>query len=735
MTKSDESGVPPIYAAVAIAILCVLAIWPITRLELDNRLNRLLNPEGKAAQEFAKFEEEFGGDQFVVVAVSGKPLFAEDGLVAMVETLEQLEEIPEVANVSGIPAVFRDQFGLEDIDAMEEELTSTPFYYGLFLSPAKSMAGILVELEEPDEPGATGRIVRAIRATAAPLEEYGYRVDFVGQPINRYEINQLSKNESLRTFPLAAAASLVVLLLLLRSVRTASVVVVCGGLSLVLTLGFIGLLGRPLNVVTMSLPLVMWVLSIANCIHVVTRFQHYRIHRPTVRAAVGAALLETRYPCALSALTTAFGFYSLVTAKVEPVQEFGIYMGTGMIISLLVNLILAPYLLILLRARAPRWRRSENAGHIFGVVGNQVVRFRWAVIGLFACIVVGGILSIPYLKSEPDSAKFLPEDSEGAIAIRHVTKNLTGINSLEILVDLPGPWTTAEYWPILERLANKYEQREIVPRVVTPLDFLKKINQWENDLDPAYYRLPDTTEEAEELVSMLSEEDAPGLQRLVKRDGARIRMSVMTSSQKTNDYLALADEAKQDLAALPEGFSGVVTGTAYRMRTMQMNLMETQFRSFGAAFLMVFICIWVGLRSFRIVAVSVVPNVMPVLSVFAVMVLFEISLDAATVMVASIALGIAVDDAVHLLNAYRRERDQHKEVREAIRHALEAVGPSITVTTVTACIGFFTLGTSQFGPIANFGNLSGIAMAMALITDMLFVPAVVSFRRSQKESL
>lgn len=153
--------------------------------------------------------------------------------------------------------------------------------------------------------------------------------------------------------------------------------------------------------------------------------------------------------------------------------------------------------------------------------------------------------------------------------------------------------------------------------------------------------------------------------------------------------------------------------------------MDTQLRSFGVAFCTVFLCLWVGLRSWRFTAIAIVPNLLPILAAFAVMAVLGIALDPATVMMASVALGIAVDDTVHMMSAYRRERHEGRSPRDAATLAMAQVGSAMVITTVASCIGFFALMRSAFVPIELFGLLSGVAMIVALAADVLLLPAIL----------
>ena len=380
------------------------------QLRIDNRHDRLISSTNQEARDYYAFLETFGSDEFIIVALSEKPLFDVDALDAMLEALERLEAIPEVFHVTGLPTIFRDRFGAEDPEELEAEVTSTVFYQGLILSPDQTVTGLLIEPVVLETSQARKDLVAGVRDAIGPLVAHGFKVDLVGGPVFSTTINRLSMRESLRAFPIAAVASLIVLLLLVRSVKALIVVIACGVVTLLLTLGLVGATGRPLNLITTSLPLVLWVLAIANCIHVVTRYQRHVCEGLDPAAAIGLTLEELRFSCSLSAITTAFGFFSLMVANVVPIRELGIYVGVGMLISLAVNLILAPYLLVALRVPGSR-RNLADHSRLLDPLANGIIRHPRPILLAFLVLVVLGGYSMTQIESEPNSLKFLPEDS------------------------------------------------------------------------------------------------------------------------------------------------------------------------------------------------------------------------------------------------------------------------------------------------------------------------------------
>jgi predicted RND superfamily exporter protein len=165
-----------------------------------------------------------------------------------------------------------------------------------------------------------------------------------------------------------------------------------------------------------------------------------------------------------------------------------------------------------------------------------------------------------------------------------------------------------------------------------------------------------------------------------------------------------------------------------RLVQAQQNLVASQLRSLGLACAVIFLAIGIGLRSWRLALIAAPPNVLPLLVTFSFMAMTQIPLDAATVMVASIALGIAVDNTVHLLACFGRECRAGAGPLTAVRTTLDRIGSALIITSLTAAIGFFSLCFSGFVPILNFGLLAGLTMIVALAADLAMVPALLVVR-------
>ena len=703
-----------------LVVVTVAAAACASRVQVDNRIERWVDADPDEARRYREFRARFGSDEFVVVAVTGRPLFEPDALDVMVEAQQRLEAVPGVTRVDSLAAVYRDLFGAEDPEELESEATSTPFYRGLFLSQDGEDMALLVEVDPGEDARARHRLVAGLRHAVVPLHDNGFEVDMVGSTVLVDALDEVSRREALRTFPIALAASLLVLSVLLRSLRGTLVGVACSGATVLITIGLLVASGHELNMVSSALPPLLWVLALGNCIHVLQRYQRRR-ESEQLEAAVRAAVAEAARPCTLAALTTALGFVSLVVADMAPVREVGLFAAIGLVVSLPINLVLGPELILALRVPARRSVARAGAG-----VSSRVVAQRpRAVLAVAFTVALAAAATLPMVRAESNPIAFLPAGHEVTRAYRSVGERLAGFYSLEVVLEAASPWTDPRMWPVVDGLRERLESSPVVAKVLGPLDLLRKLGHWESGFATDGYALPASQGAAEHLLAGLDARGRGLLDRLVVGDGRTLRLSAIVNEMDESRFLELVAETRSALTELPEGMDGWVTGVVLRLVEAQQHLVSSQVRSLGLACGVIFLAIGLGLRSWRLMLASVMPNLFPVLVMFSVMAVTGIPLDAATVMVASVALGIAVDNTIHLLAGYDRQRRAGDDAVTAVRATLDRVGSALIITSLTAAIGFFSLCFSAFVPIRDFGLLAGITMLVALAADLLLVPAML----------
>ena len=709
-------------------ILAALIATPLlTKLSVDNSLARWAEQGTRTPALNPESHEVFEDLVIVLIQVSGDSLFTEKSLDTLVEAFEAIESIPDVIRVEGVPALFRDQYGLEDIEALEEEMRNSPYFQKFYVSPDLKHMGFFVVLESEDSGYSDKIILEEITHTTQSLEEKGFSVTTVGPVVMNAELDRLSLQESLRLFPIALGLSSLILFLLLRSLSAALVAILSAGLTLILLLECVVLSGYSLNMITVAMPPLIWVLSLSASIHMLHRFLKEQHIQDDVNGSIHAALLETAYPNSFASLTTALGFLSLRVSEMLPVQELGTFVALGMILTIAVNLTFTP---LLLRIFSPKQRGKKSLHH----TDSRLHIHPRTILAIVVCVVLLIIPGMFKIRSQSNPLSMFSPDSRVHQQYAALSKELAAPATLETIVQLPTSWQDPETWPVIEQVVHTLDSRAIAIKTLSPLDGLRLLNQWETGQGVEGYQLPESREQAEDLLKHLEDFDSNPLQQLIHQSGSEIRMITFVNEMDSGVFLDYVDEVNHTLDTLPAGYSGYTTGTVLHIVRAQRNLVTYQYQSFGLAFGVIFICMFLGLRSWRLLLLSIPPNILPIAVVFGLMGYLDIPLNTGSVMVASVVLGIGVDDTVHMLVAISRASKLNESRSTVVYTTIGAISPALITTTSVIGGGFLVLAFSKFVPLVHFGVLATLAIFVALWADLRLVPALLLFRHKDQQN-
>ncbi len=709
--------VHPVALGLALPLLAVLGLPLLRHLTLDNSIEQWVAPNADETQAYADFQARFGSDEVLIVACTAPDVWAPEVLDPLMEAVTGLEQIRGVARVGGVPVELRDRFGGEDPEAMRDAVLGSPFYRGLFVGHDDNTLGLLIQTEPESEGPTRGEVVDDVHRVLAALPP-AIEVHMAGPPALNVALDRASARETARVFPIAVLASSIVLGLVLRSWRIAGAAIVVASVAVLLTMELLALFHRPLNMVTAAIPPLMWVLTLANAIRLA---EEWRISGAmTSLQRVTAAVASVRRPCTIASLTTAAGFLSLAVAPLRPVQDLGLFAAAGTVAGLLLTLWTMP---LALQHIAPPRRRVSH--HLPTGLHRLGTRYPRPVFIIGSLVLLAGLVLLPALHVQANPLDFLAPSNETYQDYEFVRQRLTGWYTLEVMIETPDGWTHPAYGPALDALQHTMENLPGVVHVLTPTDVLRVANQWDHNLDPAAYALPASPEEARRLLAAMSDSDARGLRQLVSADDRSLRFAAIIDTMDSETFSGILREVNAALEALPAPLTGTTTGTVLQLVRAQSALVRTQVYSLAGALLVVFFCVWVGLRSMRLTVHAILPNIIPLAALALFMVAAHVPLDPATVMVASIALGIAVDDTVHVL-AHVSDEQRRGWTRRSLETTIRTLERAMTATTLTTCAGFAALTFSTFQPIRWFGLLSCIALLVALAADLWVLPAQLS---------
>ena len=719
---------------------------------INNDLSAWVSRDTREYQTYERFIDEFGGTRNVIVAIEGE-IFSVEGLQGVDAITRAIGQIPLVQQVYSLstanivrplPAQADDEGGIEvtpllgaDVASpavvarIRHEALSDPLLRGDLVSQDGRVTAIVVVFDERRIDEARGDTVTAVEDAVRRLLPPGFAAHFNGSLEISETYNRVTiANTRQLTLPILGV-TLLALYVLFRSMRTMLLIAAAIGVSVALTMGLYSVLGFQFNVLTsMLMPLIV-VLAIADDVHIVQHFTEVWRQTGDAAEAFVSSIVHLFAPLIGASATTALGLLSLATSDVVAVKTFGIGAAIGVMFDVLVSLVLVPTLLMWMPppvAAPPQdsWFRQPLAR------AGRLAFDRWRIVllatVLVAMVAVAGLLRV---RVDTNHINFFPSDHPITTSARVIDRDLSGIYTFDVLLE--GPAESMRQPETLQRMARLGEQLLELPNVrkVTSLaDYVKRVHQQLADGAPEAAVIPESPEAvAQELfVFGLSDEGRSELARMAASDYSRARVSVKLASMSSDVVFAQIDRAEQLARTAFEGtgLQTEVTGSGRIFATLDHYMVDSQLSSFATAFVTVFAVIFLIFRSMRFGLLGIIANVLPIVIVMGVMGWLDISLNIATIMVASVTLGIVDDDTIHFISRYRREAEAGADTARAVELAAMHEGRAALTTAIINTVGFGLLAFSPYRPTAWFGGLLALTMAVAFLTEVLLVPAVIA---------
>jgi predicted RND superfamily exporter protein len=723
-------GVILLLVGVTSAALCGVA-----RLRVDPSNDRLFPRQGKDSQVYQRFLTTFGSDEDILVVVhdAQQSLLSSEGLAAVRHLTHALEALPHVAAVHSlttVPDMSRlrlTPFGIgvprlvadEPLSGAQiEAIRRNDQVVGTLVAPDLHTAGMAVVPDEAVSGSGTLREdwIVAVRATAAHHAVDGRQTYVAGTPIERSDVTHYIQRDQGRIIPLVLLVLAIVTYSIYRVKRFAVLSLACVLLSLTWTMGVVGFVGIPLNVITALLPAVILVVSVSGVIHLVNQFIEEVDAGTGAVEAIAEAVSQVGMACALTAWTTSLGFLSLPVIQAPAIQEFGLFAALGVGLAFVATMTCAPIALLWMGSIAPARLRHLKEGrleHGLSRLAWWVAQHRgqvFAVCGLILLVMVPGIWQIT---EGTDIVRALKQDAPLRVSSAFIDQHLTGVHSLELLVQMASEGQSIPPAAIRQVLAFSHWLRAQpgVTAVLSPWEPLRGV--------PAELLADDNQ------LTVLATLLPLGLPLAAWLDAPRntVRISARVTAGDSERLLELAHRAMDEAArvALPVQ----VTGSNYLLAQMSHALVRNQLSSLLTAAVLIFGSIALTLRSWKMGLIAAIPNLLPTVMLFGLMGWCGIELSTATTMIASIALGLFVDDTIHLLAGYTRERKAGRTTLGAMEESLRRNGRAVIFTSLILALGFWTGLVGSFKPTLYFSFLMGLTLVFDLLADLLVTPSMV----------
>ncbi|TMI95231.1 MAG: RND transporter [Bacteroidetes bacterium] len=744
-----------------------------SKVELSYEFARAIptdHPKYKAYQEFRK---KFGEDgNLLVIGIQTYNLFQENIFNSYISLQKDLKKTNGVEDIISIPSavnlvkdsvteklraetVFADSaLTQSEIDSSKNIFFNLPFYNTLLYNPETNawLMGVRINKNIMNSKKRVGAVQSIVKLANDFGERNNLEIHLSGLPLIRTEMATRIANE-MQWFLLASVIlSALILLLFFRSVGTMllSLGVVITGV--VWSLGTIHLLGYKITLLTALIPPLVVVIGIPNCIYFLnkyhTAFNESGDKNKSLVEMVGRMGVVTLF-CNLSA---AIGFAVFALTRSGVLKEFGEVAGTNIMLLFFISLILIPVVLSYMAApksRHTKYLQNPALNRWLGRLEHWSLNHRKLIYTITSVLVVMAVAGIFKLKTVGYIVDDLPKSDKIYTDLKFFEKNFKGVMPLEIIVDTKRKYGVSKIFSNLEKIDTLSQYIASMNDIGRPLaitEGLKFAKQALFDGDSSNYTMPT----AADLPALKEYLDFKADTTANKNSFSKLVSSFMDSNkQQARISVNMADVGSQRLPRILDSIQSragqlfkdtskykvTLTGTSVTFLEGSNFIIHGLKESIMWAFLLIALCMLYLFRSFRILICSLIPNIIPLLITAGIMGWVSVPLKPSTVLIFSVALGIAIDVTIRFLVNYKQELPLHgNDLRRTVIETIHSTGISIIYTSLVLIAGFIIFCFSGFGGTKALGWLTSLTLVTATLTNLVLLPAILLSTSSRKNS-
>lgn len=719
------------------------------RLEIDASIESMIVAGDADHAAFEAHKEVFGSDEVVSVAILLGDALTPESLSLQRRIADRLERLEAVRDIDSlvtsddivgegdslivdplVPDGDPRELSPREQARIRERVATHDLWTGWLVSEDRATAAFQIHLEEPTGGDAEREALIAEIERIVRDEVSGRPFHLAGHPYMKTEIARAMQHDLALFLPVTVAVMAVLLLVAVGSPRMTLVLLGGTGMAVVWMLGAMGWVGEPLTALSNTGPSVLLALATAYFMHLAGAYQKEAARGGPRAERVARALTRVRRPTVVAGLTTAIGFGSLVGSRIPLVSGFGFDLAVGILAVVLIACFALPAALTVLGAGpgVGTLASGVSLGRPLFEICRFTARFARPVLAAaIALAVVCAGLGLG-LKIDSSGPSNFAEDSAFRRASEFYRAHLAGDVVANVYLQAPSPegFKDPERLRRMRAFQAEAERLPEIDQTLSIADYVSLMNRAIFANDPAQERIPDSREAVAQYLLLYSlSGDLEDFDDIVdpSYDRARIVLSATVPSSAASAALRAKLERLAKKHFPEEAGPNAVLSTEILLSQAADSLAAEQIRSFAGALVLIVAVVALGFRSSFDGLLLLLPNALPIAMVLATMALLGMTLSESTAVIAVVALGLAVDSTVHLLDGIRRSQSLHGSRPAAVLHAVQTSGRPVVVSSATIVAGFAVLMLSDFALIAEFGALTALTIVYCLVADLLVLPA------------
>ena len=752
-----------------------LALLPFAaKVTPDNSLEAISVANDPNIDMINKVETLFGSGDYITINFETKNILDANSL-QLIDNLSQfLKTQPHIANVLSLTTISKIKNVTEGSDeslvvvpfldtawiktgvpeSEQKNLLNAPLYSHLIYNDAGTATALLAQLAPISGTGQEqelkkSTIINTIRAYADKVAaDKGIKLHFFGNPVINRAIYETIEKEQNTLTPLMILAITLLISYLYRNLYITLVTLFQFLMTLGIVMGILGLMHVHLNWLTCFAPAVMIIMSICDAVYIINEFQRLDYSLPKWER-LKIVYSNIGVPCLFTSITNGFGFASLMSSPIIPLQQYGLYVTIAVVLEFIISFTIFPLLLNTPRSAGKTVLKKQNPvlKSISTGIYNLVIHYPKSVALFCLALLVISCIGMTRLHADQYTIDFFKTDHAGLVAANHFfAKGAGGGVETELLIDSEIENTILEP-EILKKIdAAATKVKDLIPAIhktLSIVDYVKYFNQiWHNN-DPAFYKIPDTRAEVSQLVFLMEmEQDKLNLRQFVNADYSKgiVRTYSRVGFTLTETLAAFATAEK----AAKEVFAGSIpvwmTSKSLVACEVIHYLSETVVSSLLISVIFIGVAMMVLLRSVYVGLIALLPSVLPIFMIMGIMGYLGIWVNIATAMTFAVSLGIAMDDTINIMWRMRKNVvELGMDYESALKKVYDEIGVPLIGSSLLLAGGYMMLCFSQVILTTTFGILVALCCLLALVSDMFLTPLILiklkPFRVSAKTVL
>ncbi|TBN03954.1 RND transporter [Hyunsoonleella flava] len=726
---------------VALAILMGIAGYQtVNKLSIDNSLTIWFLEDDPSYKAYIDFQEEFGSDEIFITMFPVENAIGETERKTLLQLHESIEGLSFVKTSFSLAKakypiynngkiVFDDLYNTQRSEkGLKNLLSKLPNITSQLLSKDFKHQFFYIQLNPTPQIEEKREIIAAtIRST---IEEYYSDYFLTGPPVLNEAYSKGIYKESLLFGVLTVLVITLMLLFLLPSKRYLIIALLSVAVPVSLLFGIITSLGYALNMISMLIPTILMVYSVSDAVHIINIYHKEGLLNTTLSKVelLALAVRKSITPCFYTTLTTFVGYFALYLSPLPAFKNMGIFTCIGLVLSFLLVYVITvigfSFMNLSFETTKPILSlKTFSQTRFINWINRITSQYKTAIIAGFTVVLLYGLYSVFLVKTDTDSLDLLAE-GKAKQDLRIVEAQLDGSSRLQLDISMADGTSilNKEAMERLEVFQNKLEKNPLITAPVSVVDVKKFLEK----RSPVLFQ-PNISEEKVRSTLASVENADNSFFKLFADDLSSAGITISLRDVKTSQLEKLLVDIENDFRSSfkIEDYNLQINGFAVVFAQLNSFILETQFKSFFAAFFVAFLCLWFFIKSLRTTILVLIPNVLPLAILAIFMSLLDIPLDVSTAMITPIMLGIAMDDTIHLVHKYRKSKRVQGTAEERMNNAMHYTGSALLSTTIALVGGFLIIASSATPSVRDFGALCAITVAIALITDIFYLPALL----------